>query len=257
MSLLTVRNLRFAYGDRPVLNGIGIELAPGEVIGLLGPNGSGKSTLLRLLLGQLRGSGEIRWEGQEVAVWPRRRLARKVAYLAQSPVVDPEQRVLEVLRTGRAPYWAAFGMESDKDLRIVREVADRLALGELLNRSLAELSGGQRQLVFLARCLVQEPAALLLDEPNTYLDLRHQVELGKLLRQLSREKQIAVLMASHDLNLAGAIADRLILLHDGVIAAAGNPGEVLDPILVGNIYGVPMRRIETGDALHPVLVPDV
>src|SRR5204863_2343542 len=124
---------------------------------------------------------------------------------------------LEVLRLGRAAYWGAFGIESPRDAEIVREIATLLELGDLLNHRMDELSGGQRQRVFVGRCLVQEPAAMLLDEPSTFLDLRHQVELCALLKKLSRERNIGVLMASHDLNLAGGFCDRLMLLHDGAI----------------------------------------
>jgi iron complex transport system ATP-binding protein len=115
-----------------------------------------------------------------------------VAYLPQSPSYEPEQRVAEALRLGRAPYWGAFGIESTRDAQVVGEVARLLALDDLLARRMDELSGGQRQRVFVGRCLVQEPRALLLDEPNTFLDLRHQVELSQLLRRLARERQVPI-----------------------------------------------------------------
>src|SRR3954470_19803465 len=243
--LLTARDLTFAYAaDRPVLRGISLSLAPGEVVALLGPNGSGKSTLLRCLLGQLNHGGEVLWEGKPIRAWRRRDLARRVAYLPQSPAFEPDQTVADVLRLGRAPYWGAFGLESDRDVRVVREVARQLDLTDLMSRPLAELSGGQRQRVFLGRCLAQQPRAMLLDEPNTFLDLRHQVELSRLLKRLAAEQGIAILMASHDLNLAGAFADRLVLLDEGSVAATGAPGDVLNPELLRRVYGVPMQRVE-------------
>ena len=172
----------FAYGDRtgsPRPVAAAARLA--EVVALLGPNGSGKSTLLRCLLGHLRASGEIEWEDKPLAEWRRRDLARRVAYLAQSPAADSAQRVSDVLRMGRAPYLQAFGIESSRDVQVVRDVAQALNLGDLLDRAMDELSGGQRQAARLSSADVsQEPAVLLLDEPNTYLDLRHQVELGQL-----------------------------------------------------------------------------
>lgn len=242
MNLLDARSLHFAFGDRPVLRDISLHLSAGEVVALLGPNGAGKSTLLRVLLGQLQASGEVLWDGRGLRSWPRRELARRVAYLPQAPAADPEQRVSEVLAIGRAPYWGPFGIESAKDVQIVREIARQLNLIDLLPRPIGELSGGQRQLIFLARCLVQEPAALLLDEPNTFLDLRHQVELIQLLRRLARDNQIAVMMASHDLNLASAACDRCLLLGQGTVAADGIPGQVLSSEVLSEVYGVSISR---------------
>src|SRR5688500_9164370 len=258
-TLLRARDLTFSYGDQPVLRGVSLALAAGEVVALLGPNGSGKSTLIRALLGQLPAAGEIAWQDRALGAWRRRDLARLVAYLPQAPTFEPEQRVADVLRLGRAPYWGAFGLESARDEAVVREVAALLHLDEggLLARRMDQLSGGQRQRVFVGRCLAQEPRALLLDEPNTFLDLRHQVELLQLLRRLSRERGVGVLLASHDLNVAASLSDRLILLEAGAAAAAGTPGEVLDPALLERVYGVPMDRIDRGGGQAPAVLPRV
>ena len=186
--------------------------------------------------------------------WPRREFARSVAYLPQAPSYDAEQTVGDVLRLGRAPYWRAFGLESDRDVRVVKEVSRRLSLDALLGRRMDELSGGQRQRVFLGRCLAQEPVAMLLDEPNTYLDLKHQVELFQLLRQLAAETGIAVLMASHDINLAAAFADRLIVLADGALVVEGHPAAVMNPELLEKVYGLPLRLVDNlGGA--PAILP--
>ena len=255
MNLLEAHNLQFSYGDRPVLRGVSVRLAAGEVVALIGPNGSGKSTLLRVLLGQLcAAAGEVLWDGRNVRAWPRRELARRVAYLPQSPTAEPEQTVLDVLRNGRAPYWGAFGVESARDVAVVDQVARQLGLHDFLRRPIGELSGGQRQSVFVGRCLVQEPAALLLDEPNTFLDLRHQVELVRLLKNLAKARGLGILMASHDLNLAAMVAHRLVLLDEGVVAMEGGPFAVLEPSLVSRVYGIPMRRL---DHETPVLLPEI
>jgi iron complex transport system ATP-binding protein len=255
-SLLDATAVSFAYGERAVLREVGISLKPGEVVALIGPNGSGKSTLIKSLLGHLSARGEIAWDGRPMNAWRRRDLARFVAYLPQSPAFDPQHRVAEVLRMGRAPYWGAFGLESPRDAEVVQRVIAELHLGEWTARRMDEISGGQRQLVYVARALVQEPRALLLDEPNTYLDLRHQVELGQLMRRLARDRSLGLLMASHDLNLAAAFADRLVLLHEGTIAADGSPDAVLEPELLTRVYGVRMERV-TREGKPPVLVPDV
>lgn len=254
--ILRAADLAFAYHpDKPVLRGASLSLHPGRVAVLLGPNASGKSTLLRVLLGELSpAAGSVEWDARPLAAWRPRDLARHVAYLPQSPLYDPEQTVLDVLRTGRTPYLRVFGIESERDADIVRRTADLLALGDVLDRPVGQLSGGQRQRVFLGRALAQEPRALLLDEPNTFLDLRHQVELGRLLRDLARRHDLAVLAASHDLNLAGAFADELVLLHDGHVAAAGPPADVLRADLLSHVYGLPMERLDRPDGV-PVVLP--
>ena len=254
-ALLDATGVSFAYGDKPVLRDVRITLAAGEVVALIGPNGSGKSTLIKSLLGHLPARGTIAWDGRPMPAWRRRELARFVAYLPQSPAFDPQQRVTDVLRLGRAPYWGAFGLESAQDLEVVRRTIDELRLGELTARRMDEISGGQRQIVYVARALIQEPCAMLLDEPNTYLDLRHQVELGQLMRRLARERSLGLLVASHDLNLAAAFADRLVLLQDGVVAADGPSNVVLDPDLLSQVYGVRMERLSR-EGKPPVLVPD-
>jgi iron complex transport system ATP-binding protein len=253
--ILAADNLTFAYGDCHALRAVSVTLTRGEIVTLLGPNGSGKSTLIKVLLGHLQGDGSINWEGRSLPQWSRRELARRVAYLPQSPLFDNQQTVREVLHLGRAPYWVAFGLESQHDLEVVEQIAQSLGLHELLKRRMDELSGGQRQRVFLARCLIQEPVALLLDEPSTFLDLKHQVDLMQLLRKLARERNIAVLMASHDLNLSAAGADRLVLLNNGEVVANGSPDEVLNPELLSKVYGVTMQRITREAGQTPIVVP--
>jgi iron complex transport system ATP-binding protein len=255
--LLRCADLHFAFGDRPVLRGVSLALGAGEIVALLGPNGSGKSTLLRVLLGQLAPqSGNVQWDGRDVVAWQRRELARRVAYLPQSPTADGEHRVLDVLRLGRTPYGGAFGLESPRDSQIVHEVAATLDLADLLDRPMDRLSGGQRQRVFVGRCLAQEPAALLLDEPTTFLDLRHQVELLRLLKRLARERSVGILMASHDLNLAAATSERAVLLDEGAVASEGPPSEVLREDVLSRVYGLPMRRVQREGA-PPVVFPEI
>lgn len=251
--LLQARNLTMSYGDRPALCGVNISLAAGEVVSLLGPNGSGKSTLIQCLFGHLHAEGQIVWFDRPLRQWNRRELARRVAYLPQAPVYQPGQTALEVLQLGRSPYWAGFGLESPRDAEVVKQVAAQLSLEEILQRPLDELSGGQRQRVFIGRCLVQEPSALLLDEPNTYLDLKHQVELCQLLRQLTKMQSIGVLMASHDLNLASAFSDRVAVLSQGKVVTSGGV-DVLQPALLTEVYGVKLIQLQrpTGPA---ALVP--
>jgi len=253
--LLAAANVTFAYATEPVVSDVSLALSAGEIVALIGPNGSGKSTLQRLLLGHLRGRGTVEWEGRAIHRWSRRELAKKVAYLPQAPTFDADHRVIDVLRLGRAAHWSAFGIESRLDAQVVEQVAQELSLGDLLGRRIDQLSGGQRQRVFVARCVVQQPAAMLLDEPSTFLDLRHQVDLLQLLRKFARERSIGILMASHDLNLIAGFTDRMILLHEGRIAASGTPAEVMQEELLSRVYGVAMERIERRGTEPPVLLP--
>ncbi len=249
LSVLDARDIHFAY-RQPVLAGVSLTLVPGRAVCLLGPNGSGKSTLLRCLLGQLRFAGRIEWLGQDVRTWKPRDLARRVAYLAQSPTAEAGETVQQVLFAGRWPHLKALGLETTHDAEVVDKVAADLDLTRLLPRRLDTLSGGQRQRVFVGRCLCQEPAALLLDEPDTFLDLRHQVALHQTLRTLTRQHGLAVLMASHDINLAAAFADELVLLAEGRVLAAGPPGEVLSEANLEAAYGTPVDVLRDGPAVR-------
>lgn len=252
--LLEASNLCFAYDDTPAVDGVSLHLSAGEVVTLIGPNGSGKSTLIKLLLGLHQGKGTLRWENRPLKDWPLRERARRIAYLPQSPTADAEQTVMEVLRLGRLPYMGSFGLESDDDLATVRRISRLLDLDPFLTRRIAELSGGQRQRVFLGRCLVQEPVAMLLDEPHTYLDLRHQLELSNLLRRLAREQNLGVLMASHDLNLSAALSDRLILMDRGKTVLEGPPQTILDPAVLSTVYQLPLERVER-PGMRPLVFP--
>ncbi len=255
-TLLEAQSVSFSYPRslNPVLREVSLSLAAGEVVALIGPNGSGKSTLLRL-------------PARPVALERDRAMGRPGRILVAAAGTGPLRRLSPAgagsragaeRRGGPAPgpgaLLGAFGLETAADMAAVREVAGALALHDLLGCPVEELSGGQRQRVFVGRCLVQEPKALLLDEPTTFLDLRHQVELSQLLRKLANERRIGILMASHDLNLAAALADRLVLLDQGTVAATGPAEAVLDPAVLGRVYGVPMRRVDDGAAPHKPLV---
>jgi iron complex transport system ATP-binding protein len=243
--LLDARQVSFSYGKKEILRNLDLQLSPGEVVALIGPNGSGKSTLIKVLLGFLNSSGDIEWRCQRLETWPRRQLAQVLAYLPQFPAYESDHTVGDVLRLGRLPYLGSFGIESSRDMNTIAQVARTLELEPLLDQPMDRLSGGQRQRVFLGRCLVQEPAVLLLDEPNAFLDMRYQVELAHLLRKLARERDMGILMALHDLNLAAMFADRLVLLHDGKIAASGSADQVLDPVLLEKAYGIKMGKTDS------------
>lgn len=248
---------RYRGSDAPAVRDVSLRVEAGEVMALVGPNGSGKSTLLTLALSGRPTSGGVEWFGASFDRWPRRELARRVAALAQSPSALPGQAVGDVLAAGRSPYWALFGTESASDREAVAAVAETIGLTDWLSRPIETLSGGQRQRVFLGRCLVQlhgqTSAALLLDEPDTFLDLARAGELGRLIRSLAGDRGLAVLVASHDLNLAAGCADRIALLKAGEVVASGPPTDVLTEANVTATYGAPVRRLDVDG--RPVIIP--
>lgn len=225
---IETRGLGFAYDGAPVLDDVSIRVEPGEIVGLLGPNGSGKSTLIRLLSGVLSGhTGAVLLDGVELREIPRRALARAVSVVPQEPVFGFPFTALEVVLLGRHPHLAGLAFESEQDVELARRALARCAATELAPRTIHELSAGERQRVVFAKALAQQPRALLLDEPASFLDIRHQVELYDIVRSMAGEGGCTVLTVMHDLNLAAEYCDRIYLLCQGRVAAGGPTPEVL------------------------------
>lgn len=229
--MLAARHISFTYrpGASPVLRDVSLDLTPGVVIGLFGPNGSGKSTLLRCLNGSLEPqSGDIVLDKQPLRDFTRRQIARQIAVVQQDSPVDIPLTVREVVLLGRFAHQATLESESAEDFAVAQRCMDRLGIAHLVARSFAELSGGERQRTIIARALAQEAAILLLDEPNTHLDLPHQLELYRLVRALAADG-LAVLMICHDLLIAPLMVDRAVVMQDAAIVAEGPPRDVLTP----------------------------
>ena len=248
-----LRGLRVELGGTPILAGVDLTVAVGEWVTVIGPNGAGKSTLLRAVGGLLPAPGAVSLFGTPINSLRRRDRARVVATVAQSPVVPAGMSVFDYVLLGRTPYIPALGRESAADLAAVHEVLDRLDLAAFGRRELATLSGGERQRVFLARALAQGATLLLLDEPTSALDIGHQQEVLELVDQLRRQHELTVLATMHDLSIAGEYADRLVLLAEGRVAAAGPPQEVLTEALLARHYRANVRVIP-GDH-GPLVVP--
>jgi iron complex transport system ATP-binding protein len=221
-----------------ILDGVSIAPRPGAVTGLLGPNGSGKSTLLRLLAGVLAPSaGVVSLDGEPLAGVARRAAARRIALVQQQSDTQVELTVGDVVRLGRIPHRRAWSAASAADERAVAAALERSGLADRAGRLWRTLSGGERQRVQIARALAQEPRELLLDEPTNHLDIQHQLELLDLVRGLD----LTCVVALHDLNLAAAYCDELVVLREGRVVAAGAPAKVLTEELVADVYGVRAR----------------
>jgi len=256
VSLLAAEGVRFEYGLRTVLDGVDLVLEPGEMLGLIGPNGAGKSTLVRLLAGIVHpAAGSVRLDGRPLSQWTRSERARRLALVPQDPRVEFPYTVLEVVLMGRSPHLSTLALPGRHDLDVARAALARLEVAELEARRMEELSGGERQRVFLARALAQEPAILLLDEPTTHLDLRHQTQLHDVARERCHQAGVGVVSVLHDLNLAAAYCDRLVLLAAGRVAATGSPTDVLVPAVLEPAFGARVlvqRHAVTG---RPVVLP--
>jgi len=225
--LLLAQGLGFAYRGKPALRGVDLRVEPGEIVGVLGPNGSGKSTLIKALSGVLDGyEGSARLEGEEISSLPRRELARRMAVVPQEPAFGFPFTALEVTLMGRHPHLAGLAFESPRDVALARSALRRCGAAEFESRSILDLSSGERQRVVFARALAQQPRALLLDEPASFLDIRHQVEIYDIARALASEQACGVLTALHDLNLAAEYCDRIYLLREGRVEASGPTEEV-------------------------------
>jgi len=237
-NLYQVHQLNFSYDAMPVLKGIEVVIEPGEFVGIIGPNGSGKTTLLKLLSAILKpNAGKIEFEGLDLGRWSRHDLAQKIALVPQETVFLYPYTVLEIVLMGRAPFTSLFGFDQPKDLLITRESLNQVGLLSMADRPVQALSGGERQMVVIARALTQQPKALLLDEPTAYLDIRHQQEVYELLTRLNRKQQLTVVVVSHDLNLASQYCQRLVMLFGGQIQANGSPQEVLTKDRIEAVYG--------------------
>jgi iron complex transport system ATP-binding protein len=236
---LAARGVRFSYeAGRPILCGVDLDVRPGELLALFGPNGAGKSTLLRILSGRLApDEGRVEVDGRPAASYGRRGLARLVATVPQETAVHLPYTVGEIALMGRAPYVGRLALEGRADVAAARAALEAVGLWALRDRPAGEVSGGERQRAVIARALAQEAPFLVLDEPTAFLDVRHQVAVYRLLRELAHRDGRAILAASHDVNLAAQYADRAALLgRDGRLAAVGAPGEVLRPDLLREVF---------------------
>jgi iron complex transport system ATP-binding protein len=247
VSAISLRSVAVTLGRQRIVADVDLELAAGEWVCLIGPNGAGKSTLLRAIAGLVPFDGAILLDGDPLDGLSRRDVARRLAFVPQSPLLPPDLPVSEYVLLGRTPYIGPFGSESRHDVAATRRSLDRLELGAFAGRRLHTLSGGEQQRVVLARALAQEAPHLLLDEPTTALDIGRQQQALELVAELRAQGPLTVLSAMHELTLALQYADRLALLSGGRLVAVGAPAEIATESLLAEHYAADVQVIENGD----------
>jgi iron complex transport system ATP-binding protein len=246
-AVLETRGLWVERGGRAVLRGVDLALRPGDGLALVGPNAAGKSTLVRTLAGLLAPArGEVRLEDRPLRAWPRSGLAKRVALVAAEDEAPDRLAVEDRVALGRYPHRGPLAPFTGEDRAAVARALRQTEIDHLARRPLGTLSAGERQLASLARGLAQGPAVLLLDEPATHLDVRHQLHLFRVLDDV-RQCGVAVLAVIHDLQRAAAWAPRMALLDDGRIAAEGSPAEVLEGPAAERAFGVVIHGVPVGD----------
>ena len=238
MIKLKMQDVTLGYGGKVVVEGVTLQVKPGEMLGLVGPNGCGKSTIIRALSRVISpSSGRILLNGKDISRISRKDLARRLGVVPQMPLLPSTFTAFEIVLMGRNPHLGLFQYEGPRDMAIAWQAMEKTSTRHLAQRRIGELSGGEIQCVVIARVLAQETEAILLDEPTANLDIGRQIEILDLIKGLCRRDGLTVVAALHDLNLAAQYCDRLVLISNGRIYAEGTPGEVINADNIGQVYG--------------------
>ena len=253
---LTIDKLTLGYGDRTVIDDLDLVLPAGKVTAIVGANACGKSTLLRSMSRLLAPrTGHVLLDGRDVHRMPAKQLARTLGLLPQSPIAPEGITVADLVGRGRHPHQGILSRWSRADDIAVAEALEATETAALSERSVDELSGGQRQRVWIAMALAQQTDLLLLDEPTTFLDVSHQIEVLDLLTDLNRTRGTTIVMVLHDLNLAARYADHLVALSEGRVHAQGEPAQVLTEEVVRSVFGLDSRVILDPTSGKPLMLP--
>jgi iron complex transport system ATP-binding protein len=256
MSMLQTDHLTLAYDQALVVKNLSLTIPTGKITALVGPNGCGKSTLLRGLARLLKPRlGAVYIDGDLVAKLPTKELARRLGILPQSPVAPEGLTVRELVAQGRYPHQSWFQQWSEHDEAATQRALTITGMLDLAERAVDTLSGGQRQRAWIAMALAQETETLLLDEPTTYLDMAHQIEVLHLLEQLNREEGRTIVMVVHDLNHAARYAHHVIAVSDGQVAVAGTPQEVITAATLRRVFGVEADIVADPRTGAPLCIP--
>jgi len=255
MSGIQAKDIAFSYSDQPLFDGLGVAVGKGEFVGLVGPNGSGKTTFLNILSRVLRPSrGSILIDGSDIESFSARALARKIAVVPQETGIIFPFSVSEVVLMGRAPHLQSI-LESEEDFEIAMEAMEMTGVDHLASRPVTNLSGGEKQGVFIARALAQRPSILLLDEPTAFLDIKHQVDIYDILTRLNRERGMTILAVSHDLNLAAHYCERVLVFKEGSLMFDGLPQEAITTDTIRDVYGTDVVVRMNDQTGRPFVLP--
>jgi iron complex transport system ATP-binding protein len=253
---LSADSITLGYGDRTVVERLDLALVPGRVTAIVGANGCGKSTVLRALARLIAPrTGQVVLDGRALGTLPSKEVARVLGLLPQGPVAPEGIVVADLVGRGRHPHQGLLGRWSARDYQAVAAALEATGITDLAERPVDELSGGQRQRVWIAMALAQETEILLLDEPTTFLDVAHQVEVLDLLTDLNRERGTTIVMVLHDLNLAARYADELVAVREGRVHATGAPGDIVTAELVRDVFGLESRIITDPLSGKPLVLP--
>lgn len=253
---LSAESLSLAYGDRVIVDGLDLTIPSGAITAIVGANGCGKSTLLRALARLISPrSGQVILDGKALHGRPTKEIARTLGLLPQSPVAPEGIAVADLVGRGRHPHQRMLARFTAHDYDIVARSLAATGITEFADRSVDELSGGQRQRVWIAMALAQETDILLLDEPTTFLDLTHQIEVLDLLTDLNREQGTTIVMVLHDINLAARYADHLFALRDGRVVTGGRPAEVLTSDLIRDVFELEALVVPDPVSGTPMVLP--
>lgn len=254
--IIEISSLKFCYGKSTVLDDINIKINRGSFVSIIGPNGSGKTTLLKNISGVLYPCfGSIKLFGKDIKSYRKKELAKYMAYVPQGTIIDFEFSVIDVVLMGRSPYIGIFGTETADDIKIAEKSMQMVNISNLKDKKITEISSGERQRVFIACALTQEPKVILLDEPVSNLDIQHQIQVLSLLKNMCIKENMTVITVLHDINLACEYSDSVIILNHGKLEYMGHPDEVITEDNIKNVYDADIYMIKNPVTGKPHIIP--
>ncbi len=252
---VSARKLCVGYDEKIIVNEFDITINKGEITTIIGPNGCGKSTLLKTLTRMInRKSGEVLLGGKDISKIPSKEISQKIAVLAQQQYAPPDFKVKELVSYGRMPHQKWFQVNTKEDEKIVDWAMDCTSISHMKERSINSLSGGEKQRAWIATALAQKPEILFLDEPTTYLDIAHQIEVMDIVKKLNRENGIGVVMVLHDITQAIDVSDRIVVIKNGIKYCEGRPKDVVTSKMIKEVYNVDAQVVTLPERKSPVVL---